>query len=85
MKEGLHRAWSRRSILLSGSGSSRDGRDRRRGTDLRTRELSTPQLKGVALKRTKQQQKSAMGIKASSLGAQESRRGHSRERRESKV
>lgn len=73
------------SILLSGSGSSRDGRDRRRGTELRTRELSTPQLKGVALKRSKQQQKSAMGIKASSLGAQESGRGHSGERRESKV
>ena len=34
------------SILLSGSGSSRDGHDRRRGTELRTRELSTPQLKG---------------------------------------
>ena len=33
------------SILLSGSGSSRDGRNRRRGTELRTRELST-QLKG---------------------------------------
>lgn len=73
------------SIHLSGSGSSRDGRDRRRGTELRTRELSTPQLKGAALKRSKQQQKSAMGIKASSLRAQESGRGHSWERRESKV
>ena len=85
VKGGLQRAWSHRSILLSGSGSSRDGRNRRRGTKLRTRELSTPQIKGTALKRTKQQQNSTMGIKASSLGAQESRRGHSRERRESKV
>lgn len=53
--------------------------------ELRTSELSTPQLKGKALKRSKQRQRRAKGTKASSVGTQESKRGHSEERTECKV
>lgn len=85
--KALERGQGEGGVTSSGSGELKQW-ERRRGTELRTTELSTPQLKvgrGRALKRSKQQQRRAKGTRASSLGAQESRRGHSGERRECKV